>query len=73
MQKVTGEPAALVAATLAQAEMTMRAARVEPGRAGSIANRFSDTRGMVAAAYAYYLDLVTTGEVPPKPELKPGE
>lgn len=66
MQKVSGDPAALIAATLTQAEMALRAASM--GNADTklqrIVTRMSNPRLIVQDAYDHYLTLVTTGAAP---------
>lgn len=65
MQKVTGEDAPLVAATLVQAEMLARGIGAPTtSRSTDIARRFTDYRAIIADAYEHYLTLVTTGERP---------
>lgn len=59
---IQGDPAKLVAATLVQAEATLRGARL----VGKGSTMGQPSREVVSEAYAYYLELVTTGQAPPK-------
>jgi hypothetical protein len=67
VQKIQGDPAALVAATLTQAEMALRAASIgnTDSKLQEIVARMSNPRLIVQDAYEHYLAVVTTGKVPP--------
>lgn len=62
MQKVEGDPATLVAATLALAEATMRGGLLAGRKPGATVG--GNVRDAVTASYEHYLALVTTGARP---------
>lgn len=62
MLTIQGDPAAIVAAALTQAEMTLRASA--EGAKSQMLRRYGSARSTVQAAYEHYLTLVTTGIAP---------